>query len=147
MESIPASGDRFLLGSVMTAKSFWLKEIARHTEQDGNVLTFRSLWKGNFEVSALEIKFADGNGCVLVGAEQTDAAFDYNLPKGFCTQAFIDDECLRWQEQTVDAYTPRDRSTGKMDFDAEFLGLAQIAVVRRLDDIVGIRTYALGKAG
>jgi hypothetical protein len=125
------------------SKDFWLREIAKHATLDGDVLTIQPEPDGRIELNALEIKFRDGECCMLIGAEQIDAEAKYNLNSGRCLEATVDGDLLRWQEEYFDSFSPRDPNTGKADYEQEFTGVRVRGIARRLEDIAGIQTYAL----
>lgn len=124
-------------------QDFWINEIGKYADLRESRLTLRVEEDGRIELRAIEITFRDGERCVLIGEGQEDAEARYDFNQSRCLEATLSAGALHWVEERARSCSPRDRQTGKADYDQEFTAIERRWVVRRLDDIVGVSTYSL----
>jgi hypothetical protein len=123
-------------------KEFWLREIAKHTNLEGDALTLR-VETGRYELDLLEIGFRDGKRCYLCAPEQDESHYDvirshYDGERGVCTEVILSGDLLTWKEEIVKDFSPRDRTSGKYDVDADFSAMWLRECFRHVEDIVFI---------
>ena len=120
---------------------FWLDVIRQHTDLVDGVLTLKTNMKIDVDLFALEIKFRDGEYCMMIGRDHLDGVQRFNY-YSVCTQAQLSDIALSWAEENMKSFTPRAKITGSPDYDKEFIGIEKRDVTRCLVDIVGIQIHS-----